>query len=212
MRRRGSVLIRTIYCGSQALCSSDSRAFQRLLQNLYGQTRMIEKEWCNKYRNKLRAVSLGVPFGVHSHSCLLVDCELWTEIGFGFAFKAVSLLEVFSYKDSVSVSLLNLVSSLSKYKWLQPLETAPYRRWLASFPSGIALQTESSKCIETSGIVTEDSWLRLSIIILLNIHLVPNFIGQTLNYRIAEFLRLEKTFKVTKSSHQPTPLNHVLKC
>lgn len=55
-------------------------------------------------------------FGVFMHSCLLLDCELRTEIRFGFAFKAVSLFEVLSYENSISVSVLNLVSSLSRSK------------------------------------------------------------------------------------------------
>lgn len=62
------------------------------------------------------AVSLGFPVGVYIHSCLLIDCELRTEIRFGFAFKAVFLFEVLSYENSISVSVLNLVSSLSRYK------------------------------------------------------------------------------------------------
>lgn len=63
-----------------------------------------------------RAVSLGFSVGVCPHSCLLIDCELRTEIRFGFAFKAVFLFEVLSYENSISVSVLNLVSSLSRYK------------------------------------------------------------------------------------------------
>lgn len=63
-----------------------------------------------------RAVSLGFPVGVYIHSCLLIGCELRTEITFGFAFKAVFLFEVLSYENSISVSVLNLVSSLSRYK------------------------------------------------------------------------------------------------
>ena len=63
-----------------------------------------------------RAVGLGFPVGVYFHSCLLIDCELRTEIRFGFAFKAVFLFEVLSYENSISVSVLNLVSSLSRYK------------------------------------------------------------------------------------------------
>lgn len=62
------------------------------------------------------AVSFGFPIGVYIHSCLLIDCELRTEIRFGFAFKAVLLFEVLSYENSISVSVLNLVSSLSRYK------------------------------------------------------------------------------------------------
>lgn len=63
-----------------------------------------------------RAVSLGFPVGVYIHSCPLIDCELRTEIGFGLAFKAVVLFGVLSYENSISVSVLNLASSLSRYK------------------------------------------------------------------------------------------------
>lgn len=145
------------------LCCGDSKAFQRG----YCRTYMVrqgwqKREWCNKYRKKpYCAVSLGFPVGMFIHSCLLIDCELRAEIRFGFAFKAVSLFEVLSYENSISVSVLNLVSSLSRSKWAQPLEPAASRRWLASFPSWMHLdpRAEHSECSETC----HCSWRTLSV-------------------------------------------------